>query len=113
MHEMSIALGIIDLAMEYAEREGAEKVLELELDIGTHSGVEIGALRSAMEIAVRDTLLEHSLLRVNEIRAVAECAECGTTFEVEDPVQHCPQCGARSTRIRRGKEMQLKSLLVE
>jgi hydrogenase nickel incorporation protein HypA/HybF len=113
MHEMSIALGIVDLAMEYATREGAEKVLELELDIGTHSGVEITALRSAMEIAVKDTPLEQSLLRVNEIRASAECSECGHSIEVETPLSGCPVCGNPGIRIIRRKELQLKSLLVE
>ncbi len=113
MHEMSIVLQLIDLATEHAARAGAQKILELELDIGTHSGIEIEAFQAAMEVAKKRTPLENAQLKINRILARAECGECGQLFEVEEPLTGCPVCGNLSVRISSGMELQLKSLLVE
>lgn len=113
MHEMSIALSIIDLATETAKRENVSKVTEIELDIGTMSGVEISALNFAMEIAVVDSILEKSKVKINHIKAKSECLECGHIFSSDAVVSPCPKCKELHTRIIKGKELQVKSLVVE
>ena len=113
MHEMSIALNIIDLAIDQARKAEAEKINEIELDIGTMSGIEVDALNFAMEIAVKDTMLENALIKVNRIEAVSECQECGHVFDSEGFISQCPKCREMNTTIIKGREMQLKSILVE
>jgi hydrogenase nickel incorporation protein HypA/HybF len=113
MHEMSIAMSIINLATEHAQKEQAKKIVEVELDIGTISGIEIQALNFAMEIAVKDTMLETARIKVNRIEAVSECLECGKLFQADQYFNECPRCKAQNTRVIKGKEMQVKSLLVE
>ena len=113
MHEMSIALSIIDLAAEQAKKAAASKIIEIELDIGTLSGIEIVALNFALEIAVKDSVLEFAEVKINRIEAVSECLECGHIFESEGFINHCPECRETNTRIFKGKEMQVKSILVE
>lgn len=113
MHEMSIALSIVDLAEEQAKRAHAGKVVEIELDIGSLSGIEIEALNFALEIAVKETLLEAARIKINRIEAVSECLTCGNTFVSEGFIHLCPSCRKTNIRILRGKEMQVKSLLVE
>ena len=44
MHELSIALSIINLATKEAEKSNAARVSELELEIGEMAGVNIEAL---------------------------------------------------------------------
>lgn len=113
MHEMSIALSIIDLAAEQAKKAAANKIIEIELDIGTLSGIEIEALNFALEIAKKDSVLESAEIKINRIEAVSECLECGHIFEPEGFISHCPECKEMNTRVFKGKEMQVKSLLVE
>ena len=113
MHEMSIAMSIIDLATGEAQKGNAQKIVEVELDIGTISGIEIQALNCAMEIAVKDTMLESALIKINRIEAVSECLECGEFFNSEQTFSQCPRCSELNTRIIKGREMQVKSLLVE
>lgn len=81
MHELSIALSIVDLADEQAKKAHACKIIEIELDIGTLSGIEVDALNFALEIAAKDTLLETAAVKIN--------------------------------RIIKGKDIQVKSILVE
>ena len=113
MHEMSIALSIVDLAEEQAGRAHADKIIEIELDIGTFSGIEIEALNFALEIAVKETLLEAALIKINRIEAVSECLDCQNVFSSEGFIHQCPSCSKSNIRIVKGKEMQVKSLLVE
>lgn len=110
---MSIALSIIDLAAEQAKKADAQKIIEIELDIGTLSGIEIEALNFALEIAVIDSVLENARVKMNRIEAVSECLSCGHIFESERFIHHCPQCKETNTRIFKGKEMQVKSILIE
>ena len=113
MHEMSIALSIIDLATDQARKAEAEKINEIELDIGTMSGIELEALNFAMEIAVKDTMLEDATVKVNRIEAISECLECGHVFDSEGFISHCPKCREVNTKIIKGREMLVKSILVE
>jgi hydrogenase nickel incorporation protein HypA/HybF len=113
MHEMSIALSIIDLAADQAGKAGAEKIVEVELDIGTLSGVQIDALSFALDIAARDTVMESASIKINRIEAMSECMDCGHLFDAAGYVNQCPKCKEMNTFIRKGKEMLVKSLLVE
>jgi hydrogenase nickel incorporation protein HypA/HybF len=113
MHEMSIALSIIDLASKQAREAGAREIKEVELDIGTMSGVELEALNFAMKVAVKNTMLEKSRIKINHITASAECLECGHAFNTRAILGPCPECSALNTRIISGRELQVKSLLIE
>lgn len=113
MHEMSIALSIIDVAAEQAKKEKASKVIEIELDIGTMSGVEITALNFALEIAVIDSIIEKSKVKINQVRSRSECLECGYVFDSESVVNPCPKCKELNTRLISGKELQVKSITIE
>ena len=113
MHEMSIALSIIDLATETARKENASRIAEIELDIGTMSGVEITALHFAMEIAVVDSILENSIVKINRIKARSECLECRHIFDSENYMNSCPMCNELNTQFISGRELQVKSLIVE
>ena len=81
MHEMSIALSIIDMVADQAGKADAKAVKELELDIGTMSGIEVDALKFSLDAACRDTLLATSKIKINVIQAVSACSNCGHIFE--------------------------------
>lgn len=58
MHELSIAMNIIDIASEQAKINNFSVIDEIEIEIGTLSGVEIDALKFAMEIATKKQYLK-------------------------------------------------------
>ena len=66
MHEFSIATSIIEIAEAQAQKADAIAIKELILDIGTMSGVEFYALDTAMEMAVKNTKLENSKIKINK-----------------------------------------------
>lgn len=113
MHELSIAISIVDLAVEQAKLASAKAVSEVELDIGVLSGIECEALEFALGVASKDTLLELTRFKINRVEPLAECPDCGYLYSPEGMFSHCPECKKTGIRLIRGTEMQVKSLLVE
>ena len=66
MHELSIALSILDFAAEEAERRGG-RVVAVHLRLGPLSGVVKEALLSAYELAREGTPLAAAALVVEEV----------------------------------------------
>lgn len=62
MHELSIAMSILDIAQEEAERRGNPRVEAIHLRIGRMSGIVKEALLSAYELAAEQTPFAQSKL---------------------------------------------------
>jgi hydrogenase nickel incorporation protein HypA/HybF len=76
MHELSIALSIVEMAQEEAERRGQAQVLAVHLRLGMLSGVVKEALLSSYEMACEATPLEGSQLVIEEIPVEVFCPKC-------------------------------------
>jgi hydrogenase nickel incorporation protein HypA/HybF len=113
MHEYSIALNIIDIALKTAKDAGAAKINEVELEVGILSGVVIEALEFALESAIKNTLLENAKININRIKARAKCNNCNTEFEPEDFIAECPVCSSFDFKIINGRELRVKSINVD
>ncbi len=113
MHEFSIAMNIIEIAEAEASKANANAVKELVLDVGTMSGIEFYALDAALEMAVKNTILEKTEININKIQAKAKCAECGNAFEIQHVFDPCPKCSSLYHELLSGKELQLKSLVID
>lgn len=113
MHEFSIAVSIIEIAEAEAQKAKAIKIKELILDIGTMSGIEFYALDTAMEMAVKNTMLEKSSIKINKIQARAKCTECNQEFDIDHVYDPCPHCDGLYHELLFGKELQIKSIVVD
>ncbi|MGD9647605.1 MAG: hydrogenase maturation nickel metallochaperone HypA [Pirellulales bacterium] len=114
MHELSIAMSIVDLAAEELERQGGSVVVAVHLQIGAWSGVVKEALQSAFELAREGSPLEHCELKIEEIEATMHCPTC----ECERPVAsfhdvRCAVCGSYATEFVRGRELEVVAMEFE
>ena len=112
MHEISIAESIIDIAADYARRDGVESFCAIDLEIGKLSGIELDALNFAMEVVCRNTVLDGADIRIATIPGRARCDECQVEFEVEDFFAPCPECGDTRCTVIGGEELRVASLFV-
>jgi hydrogenase nickel incorporation protein HypA/HybF len=113
MHELSIALSLIDVASEEAERRGV-RVAALHVKLGPLSGVVSDALVSAYELAREGTLLDGSRLEIEKTPILMNCPTC----RAERPVASiqelwCAECGAPAREIVSGRELELTALEIE
>ena len=106
-------MSIIEIAEAEAKKSDANSIKELVLDVGTMSGIEFFALDTALEMAVKNTMLDKTKLTVNKIQAKAKCTECKHEFDISQVYDPCPKCKSLYHEILSGKELQIKSLVVD
>ena len=110
MHELSIAMSIIDVAMEEARRLDAI-ILVIHLRLGPLSGVAREALISAYGLACEGTPLAGSRLKVQEMPIVAWCPTCAGEKQIPSPQRICcPTCDTPTPRIVSGQELEIVGL---
>lgn len=112
MHELSLAGGVLRLVEESAQREGFVRVAELRLEAGALSGVDVHALRFALEAMMPGTILEGASLVIHEPPGTAFCSGCGHTVEIGTRADDCPRCGAARLTPNGGMELKVAGLLV-
>ncbi len=113
MHELSIAMNVIEIADEYASKANATVVKEIEIEVGELSGVVLDALEFAMEVAVRNTILEQATCHYIRIPGMARCRECGHEFKTGNLHTPCPKCNSFEQELISGRELRVKSLMVD
>ncbi len=113
MHEFSIAMSIVEIAETEAKVANSAKILNMQLDVGTMAGIEYYALDTALEMAVKNTLLENAVIKVNKIQARAKCIDCGNEFDMNNITDSCPQCNGLFSDVISGKELKIKSIEIE
>ena len=64
MHELSIAINIVEIATEEAKKANVSSVLEIELEVGTLSGIVIDALEFAMDEAIKNSVLQNAKIKI-------------------------------------------------
>jgi hydrogenase nickel incorporation protein HypA/HybF len=112
MHELSIVLSIIEIASKEATKENASTIEEIEIDIGCLSTIEMNAFEFAWQQAVKQTILENTVKKINRIKGKAICLDCEASFELENLYDSCPVCGEHFINITEGKELRVRSLIV-
>ncbi|GAC1673814.1 MAG: hydrogenase maturation nickel metallochaperone HypA [Candidatus Acidiferrum sp.] len=111
MHELSIAMSIVEMAQEESELRGNAHVQAVHLRLGLLSGVVKEALLSSYEMACASTPLEGSRLLIEEVPVEVFCPKCEAPRLVHS-IQWfcCPDCGTPTPTILRGKELEVVAL---
>jgi len=114
MHELSIAISLIEVANAEMEQQGVTRVAALHLRLGPLSGVVRYALEFSYEVAASGTPLEGSRLVIEEVPVIVFCSSCQQQRQVDD-VQYlcCPACGGLTPEVVQGRELQLFALELE
>ena len=114
MHELSIALSLVEGAMEETRRHGVAKVGAVRLKLGRLSGVVKDALLFSYELACEGTALEGSRLVIEEVPATVFCPCCEVERALPSIQQMCcPVCGALTPQVMGGREIELVALEID
>lgn len=113
MHELSIAMSIVDTAQEEAERRGV-RVSAVHLRLGALAGVVKDALLFSYDMACQDTPLQGSRLVVEDLPVVVFCPHCQAKRSLNSVQSFaCTVCGSPTGDILQGKELEVFALEVE
>ena len=113
MHELSIAMSIVEMAGEEAERYGGQ-VSAIHLRLGALTGVVKDALTFSYGIACEGTPLSGSRLIVQELPIVVYCTQCQALREIGSAQWFCcPECGTPTPDVVQGKELEVFALEIQ
>lgn len=113
MHELSIAMSIIELAQEESDRRDVQ-VTAIHLKLGELSGVVKEALLGSFEMACEDTALQGVRLIIEEVPVLIFCATCQTQRPISSvQLFCCAECGTPSGDVVQGKELEVVALEIE
>lgn len=111
MHELSIAISLIEAAEEEIGRLGDVQVHAIHLRIGRLSGVVREALEFSYEVASQNTRLAGSRLTIEEVPVLIDCPECKAPREIVSLESfRCMICGAPGGAVLQGRELQVSGL---
>ena len=113
MHEMSIALSVLDSLEKESRRFPGGRIAKVGLRVGELAGVDSGSLDFCLEAAVRGTRWEPVIFEIESCPRRHRCAHCQRTFIVTDYDVKCPSCGDSQTMFAGGDELELAYLEVE
>lgn len=112
MHELSIALSIVDMALEEAERRDV-RIDAVHLELGPLSGVVADALLFSYGVACSGTPLEGSRLVIKEVSIEVYCPACKAQKTLNSMQWFCcSDCGAPTPNVIHGKELAITALEV-
>jgi hydrogenase nickel incorporation protein HypA/HybF len=113
MHELSIALSIVEVAEEAGRNRGG-RIAAVHMKLGRLSGVVKEALHSAFELAREGTELAQAELVIEDVPLVIHCSACGVDQAPESAFElRCPACGALTSDIVSGRELEVHALEIE
>lgn len=121
MHEMSLAMNVIDLAEEHCRKQDCRKqesqpvrrITALWLEVGALSCATPETIRYCFEIASRETLAEGASLHIHKPAGEAWCLDCEATVPLEIQGAPCPNCAGFNLKLTQGDELRIKEIEVE
>jgi hydrogenase nickel incorporation protein HypA/HybF len=112
MHELSIVMSIVETATEKVRENHATSVERIDLVIGALAGIDNQALDFSWDVAVKDTVLQSANRNIISIPGKAKCITCDSEFEIAEIFDPCPLCGEHLLQVLQGKELQIKSMVL-
>jgi hydrogenase nickel incorporation protein HypA/HybF len=94
MHESGLAKRILDVVLERARQERAQRVRVVRGWIAETEALSAQSLEFHFSAHARDTPAQGAKLELRLIHVEARCRHCGATYAPEHHVLLCPACGS-------------------
>ena len=111
MHELSIAVQLVEQINKVAQDNKMARVDEVELETGVLRQVIPEIMQSAFKEAAHQTIASEATLAIREIRAKARCNQCAMAFEPQVDNFLCPSCQVADVDVLEGNTIILKSVI--
>ncbi|MDF1614458.1 hydrogenase maturation nickel metallochaperone HypA [Desulfurivibrio dismutans] len=112
MHEMSLALNIVELAEAECRAAGGEMISRVEVEVGALAGVMPEALQFCFAAACRETMAEGAELEIITVAGRGECASCRQVGTMAEQFTLCSACGGLMRPLQ-GQELRLAAIVVD
>jgi hydrogenase nickel incorporation protein HypA/HybF len=114
MHELSVTQSILEIALDYANRNQASKIIEIHLQIGEVTDFDDEWIQRYFDFVSKGTIAEGAKLRITRIPAQLQCQDCSHIFSLDRSTwnSQCPSCQSKATQLVTGREFRIEALEV-
>lgn len=120
MHELSMAMSVLNIILEKAKEENATRISEITIEIGELLFLNPEQFKFCMELVIEKTLADNSKLSITVKPSKVKCKMCGKGFRWDRspdnhfvfPILEC-ECGSKDLEIVEGRELNIVSIRIE
>lgn len=119
MHEFSIASGLVEKLLDFAEKNPDKRIVEVRVAIGEFTQIEAEQLRFCYDSIITEMPIAGSHLTIEPVPGEVTCPHCGYsgTPKYWDGALHggsiatleCPRC-AKAAEVSGGAECAIRSV---
>jgi hydrogenase nickel incorporation protein HypA/HybF len=122
MHELGMAMEIVEVVTKSLEGRKVKAVKEVEIELGELRKISPEQMEQVFEMASKDTLVEGAKLKVKIKKGRVRCLGCGFSGRVEVKMEHdhshsthlhCPKCEGVSLEILEGNDIKVRNIEAE
>ena len=111
MHELGTIYYVIDTVEKLAAENDLKKVASITLEVGEVSGIIPEYLSDFWLYARKKSeLFQETELKIEELKAVTYCQDCGKTYPTMQYAKICPYCKSGNTFLVTGNEYNIKEI---
>lgn len=113
MHELSLAINVLQIVETAAAQDRFTRVRNLHLSVPVLAGVEIEALRFALDSLAPHTVLDGADIVIDEPASRGHCLDCDEDIDLYSHEDPCPRCGGNRWQSASDRGIRVVDLLVE
>lgn len=117
MHEMGVIINMLQILEKAAKDNNVAEIASVSIELGEMTGVVSKYLLNCWPIAVDGTVCNRSELRIKEIRALANCHQCGKDYllmdNLSDDTPTCPFCSSTRWHLKDGDQLVITEIAVK
>ncbi len=116
MHELPITESIMKVVLKHAEKNHAQKVMTIRLQVGKLSDLQDEWIQRYFDYLSKDTIAEGAQLKIERTPIIFQCNNCNTSYEVAMATMGnavCPACGVKDGLLISGREYFIKEMEVQ
>lgn len=113
MHEYPITKKIIQIAEEYAQKNGYRRVRRIQVVAGDLAGYVPDTVKLYFDEISKGTRCEGGELLIRRVEPKLHCTQCGAYFKRKLFSFSCPECGGEGEPCEIGHEFYVESIEVD
>jgi len=111
LHELGVVIKVVETVEAFAHKNGVTQIDTLVLQIGALSSVIPQYVEKCYPMAIKDTMLSETKLKIEILPANARCKACEKVFNVLKYKSVCPGCKGESLEMISGNEFLIKEII--